>query len=99
MKSMADSSRHPCTALFSVFLVTAILVAGTAGCVSADYNFTESSIGGSGVTSPRKETGTYVEVTLPDPNFGAALRGATNNETGSVFPSDLQRHNFFSGTT
>jgi uncharacterized repeat protein (TIGR02543 family) len=39
------------------------------------------------------------EVTFPDPDFGSTIRGPISNETGSIFPSDLQRHNFFSGTT
>jgi uncharacterized repeat protein (TIGR02543 family) len=39
------------------------------------------------------------EVTFPDPDFGSTIRGPISNETGSIFPSDLQRHTFFSGTT
>lgn len=37
-------------------------------------------------------------VTFPNPNLGATIRGAINEE-GYIFPSDLQRHTFFSGIT
>jgi hypothetical protein len=37
-------------------------------------------------------------VTFPDPNLGATIRGDIG-EKGYIFPSDLQRHTFFSGTT
>ena len=37
------------------------------------------------------------ELTSPDPNFDAKIRGPIDN--GGGLPSDLQRHNFFSGTT
>lgn len=86
-------------ALLGMFLVMVLLVVGTAGCVSTNYSSTESNIGGSDLAGSSKEIPTYVEVTLPGPDLGSALRGPTNNETGAIFPSDLQRHNFFSGTT
>ena len=38
------------------------------------------------------------EVTSLDPDLGATVRGAVKEE-GYIFPSDLQRHTFFSGTT
>ena len=37
-------------------------------------------------------------VTSPDPNVGDTIRGPIREE-GYIFPSDLQRHTFFSGTT
>ena len=37
-------------------------------------------------------------VTFPGPDVGATVRGATKEE-GYIFPSDLQRHTFFTGTT
>lgn len=37
-------------------------------------------------------------VTFPNPNVGATVRGDIE-EKGYIFPSDLQRHTFFSGTT
>jgi hypothetical protein len=37
-------------------------------------------------------------VTFPNPNVGATVRGDIG-EKGYIFPSDLQRHTFFSGTT
>jgi hypothetical protein len=81
------------------FLVAAALIAGMVGCVTAEYDVTAPSTEGSEVTSPGEETFTYVEVTFPDPNFGATLTGPVSNETGSIFPADLQRHSFFSGAT
>jgi len=81
------------------FLVAAALIAGMVGCVTAEYDVTAPSTEGSEVTSPGEETFTYVEVTFPDPNLGATLTGPVSNETGSIFPSDLQRHSFFSGAT
>lgn len=39
------------------------------------------------------------EVTFLDPSFGDTVRGAIDNSTGWIHPSDLQRHSFFSGTT
>ncbi len=37
-------------------------------------------------------------VTFPNPNVGETIRGPINEE-GYIFPSDLQRHTFFSGIT
>jgi hypothetical protein len=99
MKAIAGSRRHRWVAGLSVFLVTAVLVTGMVGCVTAEYDVTAPSTEGSEVTSPGEETFTYVEVTFPDPNFGATLTGPVSNETGSIFPADLQRHSFFSGAT
>jgi hypothetical protein len=81
------------------FLIVAALIAAMAGCVSAEYSVPAPSAGSSEVTSPEEEMFTYVEVTFPDPNFGATLTGPVSNETGSIFPADLQRHSFFSGAT
>ena len=36
--------------------------------------------------------------TFPNPNVGDTIRGPIREE-GYIFPSDLQRHTFFSGTT
>jgi uncharacterized repeat protein (TIGR02543 family) len=36
--------------------------------------------------------------TFPNPNVGATIRGDIKDE-GYIFPSDLQRHTFFSGIT
>ena len=99
MKATVGSRRHRCITGLSIFLVTAVLVAGMVGCVSAEYNVPAPNTEGSEVTSPGEGTFTYVEVTFPDPDFEVAIRGAVGNETGSIFPSDLQRHTFFSGTT
>jgi len=73
--------------------------AGSSEVTSPGYDVTAPSTEGSEVTSPGEETFTYVEVTFPDPNFGATLTGPVSNETGSIFPADLQRHSFFSGAT
>lgn len=37
-------------------------------------------------------------LTFPDPDLGAAVRGEIREE-GYMFPSDLQRHSFFTGIT
>jgi hypothetical protein len=37
-------------------------------------------------------------VTVPGPGVGETVRGGTKEE-GYIFPSDLQRHTFFTGTT
>ena len=39
-----------------------------------------------------------VVVTFPGPDVGTTLRGAIGEE-GYIFPSDLQRHSFFTGIT
>ena len=85
--------------------VVLALSAGVVGCTGeygpeiTESSPTVSTTEGSEVTSPGEETFTYVEVTFPDPNFGATLTGPVSNETGSIFPADLQRHSFFSGAT
>jgi len=101
MKRILSSKRCDCLIRLSIFLVIAALIAGTVGCAAgpAEYDVTAPSTEGSEVTSPGEETFTYVEVTFPDPNFGATLTGPVSNETGSIFPADLQRHSFFSGAT
>jgi len=65
---------------------------------SPGYDVTAPNTERSEVTSPGEETFTYVEVTPPDPDLGAALTGPIN-EGGFIHPSDLQRHSFFSGAT
>lgn len=99
MRAIAGSRRHRCIAGLSIFLATAVLVAGIVGCVPAEYDVTPPNTEGSEVTSPGDGTSVYVEVTFPDPNFGATLTGPVSNETGYIHPSDLQRHSFFSGAT
>lgn len=37
-------------------------------------------------------------LTFPDPDLGASVRGEIREE-GYIFPSDLQRHSFFTGIT
>lgn len=99
MKATVSVRRHRCVATFGTFSIMAALAAVMVGCVSAEYNVTPPNTEGSEVTSPEEGTSTYVEVTFPDPDFGATLTGPVSNETGCIHPSDLQRHNFFSGAT
>ena len=85
--------------------VVLALSAGVVGCTGeygpeiTESSPTDSTTEGSEVASLGEETFTYVEVTFPDPNFGATLTGPVSNETGYIHPSDLQRHSFFSGAT
>jgi hypothetical protein len=84
--------------------VVLALSAGVVGCTGeygpeiTESSPTVSTTESGEVTSPGEGTFTYVEVTFPDPNFGAAITGPINEE-GYIHPSDLQRHSFFSGTT
>lgn len=99
MKTVLCSTRYQCVTRVSIFCIAVALIAGMAGCVSAGDNPVAPDTEGSDVTSPGEGNSTYVEVILPDANFEAAIRGAASNETGSIHPSDLQRHSFFSGIT
>ena len=64
--------------------VANVIAATTTITMNADYSITANF-----------EEGV---VTFPGPDVGATVRGAIKEE-GYFFPSDLQRHTFFSGTT
>jgi hypothetical protein len=64
--------------------VANVVAATTTITVNADYSITANF-----------EEGV---VTLPGPDVGATVRGDTKEE-GYIFPSDLQRHSFFTGIT
>jgi uncharacterized repeat protein (TIGR02543 family) len=68
----------------SVGTVANVIAATTTITVNADYSITANF-----------EAGT---VTFPGPDVGASVRGAIK-EDGYIFPSDLQRHSFFTGIT
>jgi hypothetical protein len=64
--------------------VANVVAATTTITVDADYSVTANFEEGA--------------VTFPGPDVGATVRGDTKEE-GYIFPSDLQRHTFFTGTT
>ena len=64
--------------------VANVIATTTTVTVSADHSITANF--GEGV------------VAFPNPDVGTTLRGAVSEE-GYIFPSDLQRHTFFTGTT
>lgn len=68
----------------SVGTVANVIVATTTITVNADYSITANF-----------EEGV---MTSSDPDIGATVRGDMKEE-GYFFPSDLQRHTFFTGTT
>ena len=53
-------------ARISIFLIAVALIAGTVGCVPAQYNLTVSSNEGGDVTSPGEGTFTYYEGEVVD---------------------------------
>jgi len=64
--------------------VANVIAATTTVTMNADYSITANF-----------EEGV---VTFPGPDVGTTVRGAIGEE-GYIFPSDLQRHSFFTGTT
>jgi hypothetical protein len=64
--------------------VANVIATTTTVTVSADHSITANF--GEGVA------------TFPNPDVGTTLRGAVREE-GYIFPSDLQRHTFFTGIT
>jgi len=68
----------------SVGTVALVIAATTTVTMNADYP----------IMANFEEGG----VTSPNPNVGDTIRGPIREE-GYIFPSDLQRHTFFSGTT
>jgi hypothetical protein len=68
----------------SVGAIALVSAATTTVTMNADYSITANF-----------EEGV---VTFPGPDVGTTLRGAIKEE-GYIFPSDLQRHTFFSGIT
>lgn len=68
----------------SVGTVANVIAATTTITVNADYSIKANFEGGT--------------VTLPSSDVGTTVRGAIGEE-GYFFPSDLQRHSFFTGAT
>lgn len=69
----------------SVETIANVVAAATTITMNADYSIMANFEEG--------------EVTFLDPSFGDTVRGAINNSTGWIHPSDLQRHSFFAGAT